>query len=150
MGSCMGPLLFVVYASELFDIIESHLPEVHRSADTDTRLYLSLKPGDANAQDVAAAAMEYCPSLSSLHLPQNNFPELFQSLSIVQVGGRRKRQVFSKPLHCTQNFTGSYKYCITVPKTLIEDCKLLVSRTASVQGHVAFIVTINAVVNTGV
>lgn len=148
----MGPLLFVVYASELFDIIESHLPEVHRSADTDTRLYLSLKPGDANAQDVAAAAMEYCPSLSSLHLPQNNFPELFhdQSLSIVQVGGRRKRQVFSKPLHWTQNFTGSYKYCITVPKTLIEDCKLLVSRTASVQRHVAFIVTINAVVNTGI
>ena len=146
----MGPLLFVVYASELFDIIESHLPEVHRSADTDTRLYLSLKPGDANAQDVAAAAMEYCPSLSSVHLPQNNFPELFQSLSIVQVGGRRKRQVFSKPLQGTQNFTGSYKYCITVPKTLIEDCKLLVSRTASVQRHVAFIVTINAVVNTGI
>ena len=104
MGSCMGPLMFVVYASELFDIIQSDLPEAHWSAD-DTRLYLSLKPGDANAQDVAAAAMEYCPSLSSLHLPQNNinFPELFQSLSIVQVGGRRKRQVFSKPLHCTQN-----------------------------------------------
>ena len=52
-------------------------------------------------------------------------------------------------LHCTQNFTGSYKYCIIAPKTLIEDCKLLVSRTASVQRHVAFIVTINAVVNTG-
>ena len=102
MGSCMGPLLFVVYASELFDIIESHLPEVHRSAD-DTRLYLSLKPGDANVQDVAAAAMENCLSLSSLLLPQNNCPELFQSLSIVHVGGRRKRQVFSKPLHCTQN-----------------------------------------------
>ena len=118
MGSCMGPLLFVVYASELFDIIESHLPEVHRSADTDTRLYLSLKPGDANAQDVAAAAMEYCPSLSSVHLPQNNFPELFQSLSIVQVGGRRKRQVFSKPLHCIQNFTGTIINTASPPQRL--------------------------------
>lgn len=99
MGSCMGPLLFVVYASELFDIIESHLPEVHRSADTDTRLYLSLKPGDANAEDVAAAAMEYCPSLSSLHLPQNNFPELFQSLSIVQVGGCTAHKILQEVIN---------------------------------------------------
>ena len=25
-------------------------------------------------------------------------------------------------------FTGSYEYCITVPKTLIQDCRLQVSR----------------------
>ena len=37
-GSCLGPLLFVIYTSKLFTILESHLPEVHSFAD-DTQLY---------------------------------------------------------------------------------------------------------------
>ena len=28
-GSCLGPLLFVVYASELFEIIQAHLLDAH-------------------------------------------------------------------------------------------------------------------------
>ena len=28
-GSCLGPLLFVVYASKLFEIVQDHLPNVH-------------------------------------------------------------------------------------------------------------------------
>ena len=28
-GSCLGPLLFTVYASALFDVVEKHLPTVH-------------------------------------------------------------------------------------------------------------------------
>ena len=42
-GICFGPLLFVVYASKLFEIIQAHLPDAHCSAD-DTQLYLSFKP----------------------------------------------------------------------------------------------------------
>ena len=38
-GSCLGPLLFVIYASKLFEIIERHLPDVHTYAD-DTQLYI--------------------------------------------------------------------------------------------------------------
>ena len=39
-GSCLSPLLFTVYTSELFDIVGRHLPNVHSYAD-DTQLYLA-------------------------------------------------------------------------------------------------------------
>lgn len=58
-GSCLGPLLFVVHTSKLFDVIGSHLPEVYCFADY-PQLYLSFKPGDAKTQDKAVAAAENC------------------------------------------------------------------------------------------
>ena len=39
-GSCLGPLLFILYVSKLFTIVERHLPEVHAYAD-DTQLYIA-------------------------------------------------------------------------------------------------------------
>ena len=32
-GSCLGPLLFIIYASEMFSVIESHSPSSHGYAD---------------------------------------------------------------------------------------------------------------------
>ena len=32
-GSCLGPLLFMVYTSKLYDIVSKHLPSVHCYAD---------------------------------------------------------------------------------------------------------------------
>ena len=58
-GSCLGPLLFVIDTSSLFQVIERHLPQVHCFAD-DTQLYLSFRAGDDNAQDAALRAMEEC------------------------------------------------------------------------------------------
>ena len=41
-GLCLGPLLFVIYALNLFKIVEKHLPTKHCFAD-DTQLYFSFK-----------------------------------------------------------------------------------------------------------
>ena len=57
-GSCLGPLLFILYVSKLFTIVESHLPEVHAYAD-DTHLYITFKPEPEHAAN-AVAAVQAC------------------------------------------------------------------------------------------
>ena len=58
-GSCLGPLLFTLYASKLFDVVESHLPNVHAYAG-DTLLYISLKPDGSATETDAVDALQAC------------------------------------------------------------------------------------------
>ena len=58
-GSCLGPLLFVLYTSRLFKIIEHHLPDVHTYAD-DTQLYVSFSADSGCEQSAALEAMQSC------------------------------------------------------------------------------------------
>ena len=58
-GSCLGPLLFVLYVSKLFSIVEKHLPDAHAFAD-DSQLYVSFKPDSTCDQLAAVAALEHC------------------------------------------------------------------------------------------
>ncbi|KAL9952999.1 hypothetical protein ACROYT_G040346 [Oculina patagonica] len=58
-GSCLGPLLFTVYASALFDVVRKHLPTVHCYAD-DSQLYISFSPKEQSGQADAIAAIEHC------------------------------------------------------------------------------------------
>ena len=58
-GSCLGPLLFVIYASNLFKIVEKHLPTIHCFAN-DRQPYLSFKPDDSTCQNDAMNAMNKC------------------------------------------------------------------------------------------
>ncbi|PFX29714.1 putative RNA-directed DNA polymerase from transposon X-element [Stylophora pistillata] len=60
-GSCMGPILFILYISRLYHVIANHLPSAHGYAD-DTQLYLSFRPNDISSQDHAIAALEACIS----------------------------------------------------------------------------------------
>ncbi|CAB4010781.1 Hypothetical predicted protein [Paramuricea clavata] len=55
-GSCLGPLLFTIYASELY-VIKNHLPNVHCFAD-DSELYLSFNPSKEHGDVQAAKSME--------------------------------------------------------------------------------------------
>ena len=58
-GSCLGPLLFVIYSSKFFQIIQTHLPDAHCYAD-DSQLYLSFKPGNVSNEKSALHAIELC------------------------------------------------------------------------------------------
>ena len=58
-GSCLGPLLFTLYASKLFEVIKHHLPSAHAYAD-DTQLYVSFKPDCSASEAECFSAMEEC------------------------------------------------------------------------------------------
>ena len=58
-GSCLGPLLFTIYASKLFEVIKNYLPQSHAYAD-DTQPYLSFNADLACSQNDAVEAMERC------------------------------------------------------------------------------------------
>ena len=58
-GSCLGPLLYIIYSSKLFRIIERHLPDSHCYAD-DSQLYLSFRPDELSSQQDAKIAMQNC------------------------------------------------------------------------------------------
>ena len=58
-GSCLGALLFVIYSSKLFNIVNKHLPNVHAYAD-DTQLYLGFKPGDYANVTAAVSSIQSC------------------------------------------------------------------------------------------
>ena len=57
--SCLGPLLFTIYASKLFDVIKVHLPTVHWYADN-TQLYVSFSPNISTGQFEAVTAFQHC------------------------------------------------------------------------------------------
>ncbi|CAB4016802.1 RNA-directed DNA polymerase from transposon X-element, partial [Paramuricea clavata] len=58
-GSCLGPLLFVLYVSELLELIERHLPDAHAYAD-DTQLYISFRADSRIDQETAVRTVDMC------------------------------------------------------------------------------------------
>ena len=42
-GSCLGPLLFTIYASKLFEVVKTCLPIIAHAYADDSQLYLSFQ-----------------------------------------------------------------------------------------------------------
>ena len=57
--SCLGPLLFTLYTSELFEIIKHNLPMIHCYAD-DSQVYISFSPNDRAEKLAVVRNMEDC------------------------------------------------------------------------------------------
>ena len=55
-GSYLGPILFTVFTSTLFAIVEKHLPRVNCYAH-DSQLYLSFSPTVSGEDEIALNAM---------------------------------------------------------------------------------------------
>ena len=60
-GSCLGPILFLLYVSQLYDIIDRHLPSLHGYAD-DAQLYVSFRPDSHVNLQSTLSALEDCIS----------------------------------------------------------------------------------------
>ena len=58
-GSCLGPLLFSLYASKRFKIDESHVPNPHCYA-SDTQLYIAFRRGNDLEETDGMTTMESC------------------------------------------------------------------------------------------
>ena len=58
-GSCLGPLLFTINASKLYEVIKYYLPDAHTYAD-DSQLHISFTPDSEASQLSAVKAMELC------------------------------------------------------------------------------------------
>ena len=58
-GSCLGPVLFLLCGSELFEVIRKHFPSAHAFAD-DTQIYFSFNPESQLAQDNAVSTIKMC------------------------------------------------------------------------------------------
>ena len=58
-GSCLGPILFILYVAGLFKVIDKHLPNAHTYAD-DTEIYHSFRPDTSLSQDAALKSIENC------------------------------------------------------------------------------------------
>ena len=58
-GSCLGPVLFVIYSNKLFNIVNKQSPNVHAYSD-DTQLYLTFKTGDHADETAAVSSIQSC------------------------------------------------------------------------------------------
>ena len=87
--SYLGPLLFAMYASKLFDIIKGHLPRTHSYAD-DTQLYLSFRPDTISSQSNAVDAMERCNSAIRCWMIKDKLNVNYSKIEFIQIGTRQQ------------------------------------------------------------
>ena len=133
-GSCLGPLLFILYTSELFDIVKSQNLHVHCYAD-DTQLYISFSPDITRNQVSALSVMESCVkdlrswmSASGLFLNDSKSEFLVigtrQQLAKVTIDGVLVGESLVKLATLTQNLGAWFAVDLSMGDHVVKMCKL--------------------------
>ena len=132
-GSCLGPLLFTIYASKLFDKIKRHLPSTHACAD-DTQLYLSFSPNCTTSADDAVKSMERCVRdikawmiTDKLKLNDGKTELMLigtkQQLAKINVGGLCVGSTIISPASVTKNLGVWFDENMTMVSNINQMCK---------------------------
>ena len=127
-GSCLGPLLFTIYASKLFDVIKAHLPTVHHYAD-DMQLYVSFSPKKSIRQIEAVTAIQHC--VDDIHNWISNDRLLLKDnkTEFVMIG---TKQQLAK-VNIDHILIGD---CVIRPKEVVKNLGTWLDSTLSMNSHV--------------
>ena len=125
----MGPLLFILYASERFNVLEAHLPSVHCYAD-DTQLYLSFRPNDNHGEDDALKAMEMCVQDIRVWLSKNKLFMNGKKTEFLVIGTRQQLKKVS--IDCLT--IGTEK--ISVAEKPVKNLGVWLGSKLSMDGHI--------------
>ena len=80
----------VQYVSELFKVIEEHLPDVHVYAD-DTQIYISFRPNAGATQTEAVEAVERCVNAIRKWMVKNKLKLMSDNKTKVLIIGTRQQ-----------------------------------------------------------
>ena len=109
-GSCLGPLLFTIYTSKLFDIIANHLPRAHSFAD-DTQLYVSFSPKEKDGQSSAIIAMERCIIDIKKWMAEDKLPLNDAKTGFLVIGTRQQLSMININSNKIGDADTSLRYC---------------------------------------
>ena len=98
-GSVLGPVLFILYAQPLSDIVERHSFSYHMYAD-DTQLYKSVTPNDRH---YLFESLQSCVSDVKLWMVNNNLQLNEDETELILVPGSSKSIQFPHYLNFGQN-----------------------------------------------
>jgi len=143
-GSCLGPVLFLIYASGLFKVAAKHLSNIHTYAD-DTQLYLSFKP---TSQQNAVNTIEQCIAdvrtwmVSNRLLINDSKTEFLiigsrQQLAKINVESVTVGHAMVKPVTCVRNLGVWFDQHMTMNDHIGKICsKVLVRYWYMLSSHV--------------
>ena len=88
-GSCLGAVLFLIYAAGLFTIIDGHLPIAHSYADY-TQIYLSFRPHSPASRDATLRNFEICVAVVRAWMLSNRLLINDAKTEFVIIGSRKQ------------------------------------------------------------
>ena len=140
MGCPRGHALTSIYASQLFYVIESYLPDAHAYAD-DTQLYISFNPNILTDTEIAFSAIEPCINdLRSLMI-KNRLIFNDSKTELLLLGTPRELQKIT----CNTSITlGESLY---KPADVVQDLGAWFDQNLSMKTHVCKISAVSATEN---